>query len=263
MKFSFLFHEPVTALAELDRRMGVLKALGYHGIELSAFHPMPYSITGVQALALKHNLPVVSMLTGWSYGEGCCLSSPDPAARSRAAARLCNYVDQAAELGCLLVVGLLQGLRKDEPDGSLANDRIAEGLGIVARKAAEKGVRLVIEPVNHLQVGFNNRACEARAMARRVHSAALGYMLDTFHLNIEERSVESALDEFAAEAWHFHLCETTGLRLGSGHLDLPGVLRRLEEQGYSGVVSVKIYRDPDWEGAARHSAEMLRSLGAL
>jgi len=216
MKYSFLFHEPVEDLHELERRMRIVAEEGYHGVELSAFHPMGYSIEAVSDLAGRYRLPVVSMLTGWSYGEGFCLSSPDPSLRRRAVDRLNDYVKQAEKLGCLLVVGLLQGLRSDEPDPGLANERIVEGLKEVARNAGVRGVRLVIEPVNHLQVGFNHTAAAAAAIASRVGSSALGYMLDTFHLNIEERSLEQVLDEHACRVWHVHLCETTGRGLGPG-----------------------------------------------
>ena len=67
----------------------------------------------------------------------------------------------AARLRSLVVVGLLQGFRSDEPDPAVANERIAEALSRVARVAESRGVRIVVEPVNHLQVGFNHTAAEA------------------------------------------------------------------------------------------------------
>jgi sugar phosphate isomerase/epimerase len=44
-------------------------------------------------------------------------------------------------------------------------------------------------------------------------------------------------------------------------LNVGGVLKRLRRGGYSGYVSVKVYREPDWETAARESAAFLRELG--
>src|ERR1700734_1646238 len=97
MRFSFLFHEPIEDLDEIDRRMGLLAGLGYDGVELSAFPPPTSPVESVAALAEKHRLPVVSMLSGWSYSaEGRCLSSPDDGVRDRAASRLIDYVEQAA-----------------------------------------------------------------------------------------------------------------------------------------------------------------------
>jgi sugar phosphate isomerase/epimerase len=258
LRFSFLFYEPIHDLAELDRRMGYLAGLGYGGVELSAFHPMPYPVESVAELARRHGLPVVSLLTGWTYSnEGLCLSSPDPSVRDRAVDRLGTYIDEAATLGSRIVVGLMQGLRSDEPDERIACGRIAETLGRVARRAEVRGVSVVLEPVNHLQVGFHNSLAEAVALVERVDSPALGFMLDTFHMNIEERSVEDAVRQYAPRARHVHLCETNGGPFGTGGLAFDRVLKRLDEAGYDGWTSIKVYRKAGWEEAARHSASFL------
>jgi sugar phosphate isomerase/epimerase len=262
MKISYLMYEPVPELHELDRRMGRVAELGYRGIELVATHPLGYPIEEVAALSARHGLPVVSLLSGWSYAhEGLCLSSPAAGVRDRAVNRLGEYVGHAARLGALVVVGLMQGLRSDEPDEGLANDRIVECLRKVARVAESEGVDMVIEPVNHLQVGFNHTAAEAAALAGRVGSPALGYMLDTIHMNIEEKSLLDTIRAHGPRIRHFHLCETNGGPFGAGGLDFPRVLAALDEAGYDRYASVKVYRNVDWDGAATTTAEFLGRLG--
>ncbi len=258
MKIGFLFHDPVPDLDGLARRMERLAALGYRGIELSASYPFPYRLEDVIALSEKYRLPVVSLLSGWSYAaEGLCLSRPEADIRRRAVERLTEYVGYAARLQSILVVGLMQGLRSDEPSEERANERIADGLRQVARVAEERGVRVVLEPVCHMQVGFNNTAAEAAAMTRRVGSPALGYMLDTIHMNVEERSVLETIREHGRHIHHFHLCETNGGPFGSGGLDFPAVLAALKESGYQRYASVKIYRGLAWEEAAQNAAKFL------
>jgi sugar phosphate isomerase/epimerase len=262
MKISYLMYEPVPDFAELSRRMERLAGLGYHGVELVATWPLGYAAEDLAALARRLDLPVASLLSGWSYAhEGLCLSSPDAAVRGRAVARLGDYVGLAAELGALVVVGLMQGLRSDEPDEGAANGRIADCLRQVARRAEGAGVGVVLEPVNHLQVGFNHTAAEAAALVERVGSPALGYMLDTIHMNIEERSLLGALREHGGRARHFHLCESNGGPYGSGNLDFPAVLGALAECGYRGWVSTKIYRGATWEQAAVSCLEFLSRRG--
>ncbi len=262
MKLSYLVYEPVQDLAELARRMECVAGWGYQGIELTATHPLGYAVEEVAALARRFGLPVVSLLSGWSYSnEGLCLSSPDSAVRAAAVRRLEEYVGHAARLGAVVVVGLMQGLRSDEPDPVRANERIAECLGRAARVAEESGATLVIEPVNHLQVGFNHTAAEVAALVERVGSPALSYMLDTIHMNIEERSLLGTIREHGGRIRHFHLCETNGGPFGSGGLDVPAVLATLRAAGYAHYVSVKVYRNAgwaDWADAARFAAEFLR-----
>jgi sugar phosphate isomerase/epimerase len=262
MKISYLLYDPVPQLAELDRRMQRLAEVGYQGVELVATHPLGYPVEEVAALAAKHRLPVVSLLSGWSYAhEGLCLSSPDAGVRGRAVERLGDYVRHAARLGAVVVVGLMQGLRSDEPDEAAANGRIAECLRQVARVAEGCGVAVVLEPVNHLQVGFNHTAAEAAALVGRVGSPAVGYMLDTVHMNIEERSLLDTVRDHGARIRHFHLCETNGGPYGTGGLDFAAVLAALREAGYAHWVSVKVYRKAGWDEAARSAAEFLRRHG--
>ena len=130
-----------------------------------------------------------SFLTGEAYQDGLCLSSPDASVRDRTVRRLTGYLDVAREFGALLVVGLLQGERRDEPDPVVANRRIVDGLRIVAESARAKGVVVVIEPVNHLQVGFNNSVAEVLALIDSIGVPSVRPMVDTIHLNIEEDSL--------------------------------------------------------------------------
>jgi sugar phosphate isomerase/epimerase len=257
-KLSYLMYDPVPRLDELSARMEYLQSLGYDGVELSATHPLAYAADDMAALVERHRLPVVSLLSGWSYpNEGLCLSSPDAGVRTAAIARLVEYVGLAERLGSLLVVGLMQGLRRDEPDEERANDRIAACLRQVGASAEDRGVALVLEPVNHLQVGFNHTADEAAALVHRVGSPALGYMLDSIHMNIEERSVLDTIRTHGPRIRHFHLCETNGGPFGTGGLDFPGVLAALDASGYEHFASVKVYRKADWQDGARSAIEFL------
>lgn len=256
MKLSFLFYEPIADLGELSRRMAFLAQLGYRGIELTARHPPPYSADDLLALSREHNLPVVSFLSGWSYAnEKLCLATPDAGVRARAVERLISYAEYAAKVGAHVVVGLMQGFRSDEPDETIAAGRIADCLGQVARHAETSGGRLVLEPVNHLQVGFHHTAAEAAALVARVGSPALGYMLDTIHIHIEERSMEETIRQHGRVIRHFHLCESNGGPFGTGGIDFPNVLSTLHATGYDRYVSVKIYRKLNWQDAARTAAD--------
>jgi sugar phosphate isomerase/epimerase len=257
MKFSFIMCESVPDLTELAARMKRVAELGYDGIELVATHPLGYAVEDLVAVTKKTRLPVVSLLSGWSYSnEGLSLASSDEAIRDRAVARLIEYVELAERLGSLVVIGLMQGLRSDEPDPAKANERIAAAL---ARVAEDGRAPIIIEPVNHLQVGFNHTAAEVAELIDRIGSPALNLMLDTIHMNIEERSLVDTINRYGKRIGHFHLCESNGGPFGSGNLDFAAVLAALDEVGYDKYVSVKIYRHASWEDAAESAIEFLRA----
>ena len=261
LKISNLVYEPVADLADLDRRMGRVASLGYDGIELTITHPLGFAIEEIQTLSHQHDLPVVSLLSGWSYGaEGLCLSSPDADVRNRTVKRLVGYAQQAIQLDAVLVVGLMQGLISDEPDTKKANDRIVDCFRRVCDATVDSKTPIVIEPVNHLQVGFNHSVDEVLQIIDRVGSSALTYMLDTIHLNIEERDVLACIRRHGPRVRHFHLCETNGGPFGSAGLDFKSVLGALEEIAYEHYVSVKIYRKTTWDESVSTAMEFLRPL---
>src|SRR5437016_2052746 len=108
MKLSFLFYEPIPDLAELSRRIERLAALGYQGVELSATYPPSYTADELLRVSERHQMPVVSFLSGWSYAhEKLCLASPEAAVRERAVERLWSYIAYAAPLRAVIVVGLM------------------------------------------------------------------------------------------------------------------------------------------------------------
>ncbi len=246
---------------QLERALALLAECGYDGVELNVTEPLGIDVRELARLVEKHELAVPSFLTGEAYNDGLCLCSADESTRARTVQRLVSYLDVAREFGAFLVIGLLQGQRRDEPDPVVANHRIVEGLKRVAEQAAAKGVDLVVEPVNHLQVGFNNSVAEVRALIAAVGSPAVRPMVDTIHLNIEESSLVEPIRACGRELRHVHLCESSAGRFGSGRIDFAAVREALVEIGYDGFASVKVYRQLAFEEAARSSIAHLRRCG--
>ncbi len=251
---------PSSADGELREMLDVLRKLGYQGIELDVAGASGIDVERVEACAAELDMAIPSLLTGGAYAEGLCLSSPSASVRKKTVTKLISFLEVARRLDAILIVGLLQGLRTDEPDPRIASDRIVECLREVGTAAQEQGVQVVLEPVNHLQVGFNNSVSEVLTTIERIASPAVGPMIDTLHLHIEEHSPVGSVLDVGKKLRHVHLCESNGGLLGSGNADLPGVLRALKSMDYRRFVSVKIYRTSEWQEAARSAMEYLAGL---
>jgi sugar phosphate isomerase/epimerase len=247
--------------AKLKSVFSAIRECGYEGVELNITDPLGIDVDELFEMAEEIGLTIPSFLTGEAYADGLCLSSPDASVRRRTVERLISYVPVAARSGAILVVGLLQGQRRDEPITERANERIIEGLKQVAEKAGAAGVDLVIEPVNHLQVGFNHTVAEVQSLIQAIGSPAVRPMVDTIHLNIEERSLTEPILDCGPALRHVHLCENNGALFGTGHIDFAAVGRALNQIGYDGFASVKVYRHPDLQTAARESINYLRRVG--
>ena len=245
---------------DLQQVLHHLKALGYGGVELNLTPNVAFEMEVLAHFAESIQLPVVSFLTGANYfAEGLCLSSPEVGVRDRAVRRLQECVAVASKFGALLVIGQMQGFLSDEPDQSKGEARIESCLKRVVETAERYGTTIAFEPVNHLQAGFHNTLEAVMALVRRIDSPCLKPMLDSFHMNIEEVSPTEPIYQAGHNLAHFHLCESNGSFLGSGHLNLAAIFSALDKIEYRGFVSVKVYRDP-WKLGAESSIRYLQNL---
>ena len=263
LHYSIILTDPLSSFgseAELHNKFAIAKECGFEGIELGLNEPLSINLDHIEQRLADLDLVVPAFLTGEAYSKEKCLSSPDSSVRRRAVEQLIRYLDVSGQFNAILVIGLLQGLRSDEPDEQLAKRRIVESLREVAAAAEQKGVEFVIEPVNHLQVGFNHTVSEVLALIREINSPAAQPMVDTIHLNIEETSLTVPIHNCGQELRHVHLCESNGSLLGTGHIDFGEVLNALAEICYEAFASVKVYRGCSYEQAARSSMEFLNSL---
>ena len=90
----------------------------------------------------------------------------------------------------------------------------------------------------------------------------LGVLADTFHMNIEETTIEGALEAAAAGArlWHIHMADSNRWAPGFGHLDFAQIVAALGRLGYGGFLSAEILPKPDPQEAARQTILTLRPL---
>jgi sugar phosphate isomerase/epimerase len=259
IRYSYIVMERLGTLSEVEiqSKLATLQRCGYAGVELNLTEPAGVDLDRLSDWVSELGLTVPSFLTGEAYFDGLCLSSADSKVRSETVARLTRCLNTAKKFDAILVVGLLQGLRSDEPSAGIANQRIVEGLARVAHAAEDMGCEIVIEPVNHLQVGFNNSVQEVLRLIAQVGSAAVRPMVDTIHMNIEEHSLPGAIRMCGSRLRHVHLCENNGGRFGAGHIDFRTVMDTLREIGYDGFASVKVYRGEGFEQDARSSLRHL------
>jgi sugar phosphate isomerase/epimerase len=260
-RFSFLILPPLPNLGSEDdirRTFALIKSSGYDGVELNLTPATFDYLARLECWLSDSGLVMPSWCTGEAYAEGLSFSSPDAAVRKRAVQRLIEYLDAAVQFQAILVVGLMQGLRSDEPDADIANGRIVDCLKEVGAAAETKGADFVIEPVNHLQVGFNNSVAEVLQLIEAIGSPAIKPMVDTVHMNIEEQSLTQPIYDCGSQLRHVHLCESNGGVFGTGRVEFPVVLQALADIGYDGFGSVKVYRHVTMEEAARTSIKVLQ-----
>jgi D-psicose/D-tagatose/L-ribulose 3-epimerase len=183
------------------------------------------------------------------------LASADPLAHAAGVAYLKRCVDVAVAMGAAIVGGPLYGtplvfagrppMPFDEATRSARVARVAAGLKDAGAHAAAHGVLLAIEPLNRFETDFCNTARQAVALAEMVACPAVGVMLDTFHMNMEEDDLAQAIRATGKHLVHFQANENHRGFLGTGHVDWPAICRALADVGYSGPITLEPFRRTD------------------
>ncbi len=246
----------------LGQRAAKAAAAGAHGLELMTVDPKSLDAGQVRGALLRNGLAVSAIGSGAiAFATGLTLLHPDDVAAARARALLDELIDFAAAVEAPLVtIGSFRG--KLAVRGEHAREMLAETLLAAGDRAAASGVRLAVEAANRYELDFINSAAEGVAFLQTLGHPAVGLLLDTFHMNIEESSWEGAFRR-AGEAgllWHVHIGDNNRLPPGRGMIDFRRVIAALAAAGYRGYLSAELLAQPDGDAAGRESLAHLRPL---
>jgi sugar phosphate isomerase/epimerase len=246
----------------LGQRAAKAAAAGAHGLELMTVDPRQLNPATIRATLGRNGLGVAAIGSGAiAFATGLTLLHPDAEAATRARALFDDLIDFAAEAGAPIVtVGSFRG--RVAAVGDDAEERLAEILSRAGDRAAAGGVRIAVEAANRYELDFINTAAEGVMFIERLGHRAVGLLLDTFHMNIEESSWEGAFRR-AAEAnalWHVHIGDNNRLPPGRGMIDFRQVLGALARAGYTGYLSAELFARPEGDAAGRETLAHLRPL---
>ena len=120
-------------------------------------------------------------------------------------------------------------------------ERCARNLKEVAKYAEGKGVVLAIEPLNRFETSFINLIEQAVELVEMVDSPAIQIMLDTFHMNIEEKSFGKAIELAGPYLMHVHANENDRGIPGSGHVAWAELAAALKKINYNGAMVIESF----------------------
>ena len=236
--------------------------LGVDGLELMTADPAQLDVPGLRGGLEARGLRAAAVGSGAAaLQSGLSLLHAEPDVSARAVLRLHELIGFAAAIGAPLVtIGSFRG--KLAWSGEDGRARLAEILRRAAEVAATAGVRLALEPLNRYEADLVNTAEEGLAFVETVGHPALGLLLDTYHVNIEEASWEAPFRRLmqAGKLWHVHLGDNNRLSPGDGMIDFAMLVRTLRALGYTGWLSAELLGRPDPDTAARRTVEHMRPL---
>ncbi|MEE1796890.1 sugar phosphate isomerase/epimerase [Streptomyces sp. BE308] len=226
-----------------------------------------YGVERTASLLKDAGISVTSLCRGGFF------TALDPAERARALDDNRAAVDEAAALSTDTLVLVSGGLPSGSRDLHGARERIADALAELAPYAAERGVRLAIEPLHPM---FASDRCvvstlgQALDIAERFPADQVGVVVDTYHIwwddqapaQIARAGEGGRIHSFQLADWITPLPAGVLVgrgQLGDGSVDFRAWRRLVEAAGFDGPIEVEIFNEALW---ARDGAEVLAEVAA-
>jgi len=173
-------------------------------------------------------------------------SSSDPRLREAGIDYLCNAVDVAVTLGSRVVAGPIahppgRARALGRKERATERENAIASLRTVGDYANQRGVRLGVEVLSRYDSDMFNTADDAVVFHGQVAHPAVGLHLDTFHMQLEERSLREAIRLVGDRLVHFHATESHRGQLGTGQVRWDEVFSGLREIAYEGLVSIESF----------------------
>ena len=222
---------------------GKVKSFGYEQVEVCIEDPGRLTASAVAKAAAEEGL---SVLVCGAFGPDRDISHEDEQRRRGGTGYLRNCVDFAAAVGSSLVSGPMYaptGQTRLLDAGARAAQwaRATESLAQVAEHARAANVRLAVEPLNRFETDLVNTVEQGVRLCADVGADNVGLLLDTFHMNIEEKSLPAAITTAGPRVFHFQASENDRGTPGSGHIAWEEVVAALRGIDYAGSVVVESF----------------------
>lgn len=186
--------------------------------------------------------------------------------RREAVRRLAEIISFAGEEGAMVSLGLVRGNRNAGEQEAEFFARFLDSCEKLLPSAEKKGVKLLVEPINRYEVNNLNSLAETAAFIKG-SQLPLYIMADTFHMNIEDRDLFTAMKDALPLVKHIHFVDSNRLAPSMGHMDLEGMYGLLAEAGYAGYLCLEALPNPDpvvnMEAGARFFRRLTAAHGGI
>ncbi len=246
---------------------------GYTGIEIAPFTLVKKGvgeITGTQRqemfMAMTDNGLTCAGLH-WLLApppKGLHFTTPDDALRAKSVGYLNELIDFCGDLGGkALIFGSPKqrntvGISIDE-----AKKHLADGLAAVADHAQQRGVQVLIEPLDKTQTDVVNITAEAMELVDKIDHPAIQTMFD-FHNTVDEtETFEEIITNNFKFIQHVHVMEMDGTYLGTGDAETKYVkaFQTLKDLRYNKWVSLEVFDfTPGGKKIAEESIKVLKEI---
>lgn len=248
---------------DIYQTVDYLASHGFDSIELHLCRPDEVDAFCIRDYCADKGILISSIGTGMAYGrEGLSITSKDNFIRKRAVQRLKDQLDLASVLGCSIVIGSMRGTVPDGASFSSIDRLMIESCKELCDYAEKGNGRIVIEAIDRIETNYLLTAQDVLEVIDKVGSNKLLVHLDTYHMNMEERSWRDPVIACGKKLGHVHVADNTRHYPGYGLINFVPFLKALREIGYDQTLTLECYPWPDGKTAVERGLAHLRTLEA-
>jgi D-psicose/D-tagatose/L-ribulose 3-epimerase len=225
----------------IEEVLPTIKQKGFDGIEFPIFRITDVSPARVRRAMKLNDLECNTVSI---FVDGLSAISDNATIRKRSIQWLKDAIAITAECGGDTIagplycpVGYLPGRRRTADEWSWAIEAYQQ----VGDTLTAHNVSLAIEPLNRFETFFLNTAEDAALLAEEVGHPNVGILYDTFHANIEEKSIAAGLLKVGKHLKLIHTCENDRGIPGSGHVEWASVFDAIRQLRYDGWLTIESF----------------------
>lgn len=224
---------------DLETSIVRISKAGYDGVEFVG-EPERIDTGRVKALLDKYELEAASICSIFLKDRD--LVSSNESIRRNGVKYVKDTAKMASEIGAKVMVVAPSPVGKVYPEASSEQEWkwAVENIKECAEYARGLGVNLGIEPWNRYETYFLNRLEQALALRAEVDMKNVGVWGDTFHMNIEEKSIADAIKRAGKYLFHIHVADSNRAAPGEGHIDFRPIVRVLKRIKYERYLSFEL-----------------------
>lgn len=260
------FNQMTAPRAGLEQLLATCRRNGIDKVGLWR-HLVGEDLGRARELCDEHGITVTSLCRGGFFTgynpDGRALSPAEAIEDTRRA------IDEAHALGTDLLVLVCGGTGELAP--RVARRLVADGIAAVAAHAADRGVRLGIEPLHPMFCAERSAVvtlAQALQLAGDYPATEVGVVIDAYHVWWDPE-LEAGLERCAERTMALHVCDwaldtaqipNARALPGRGVIDLHDLRARVDAAGYDGPIEVEVLNHRLWECDVDEVVRLTRKL---
>ena len=242
--------------SDFSRLLSLARQSGLAELELNILDPDEFDFSELESFLRTFELTMTRMATGgFAKRHGLSLSSGNEKVRVESVAHCASLVRTARLHSWEVIIGILKGGQDGDP--AAARERFSRSLVEIADLCEPGPLPVLLEATNRYESPVANTLEDAANFISAHAGRGMKLLPDSFHMNIEESNMASALTRFRGHYHSLHVSDNNRLFPGFGAIDFARLLHLLSEIGYTGSLVL--------EGNTRTSvhADLEYSIGFL